>query len=389
MNLLMRAGLSAAVLLLACDLASAPALSAQSDILLRLRSGSPAGERFRVDSSAVVFAGGTLGIGVHEKPGAGYRMHWYPWKASFRAGSATGDNWDHDNLGFYSIAAGHATRARGIYSVAFGHQTVADGQCSVAMGFNSVVHGTSPDFGECGVALGHANEVFKIGGVAIGRFATSGITGTPTGGGGSGAVAIGHQVVAQGDNSLALGNRVSTGARSGAIVIGDRSVTAGDPQIIADANNQFNVRAAGGYRLFSNSVLTAGIRMNAGGSTWSAISDRARKENFADVDGEDVLVRLRTVPVSSWNYIAEGREVRHIGPMAQDWHAAFGLNDDPLTINQGDFDGVNLAAIRALDARTAPLVDEVARLRREGEEKDRRIEALEARLERLEKARDR
>jgi uncharacterized small protein (DUF1192 family) len=81
--------------------------------------------------------------------------------------------------------------------------------------------------------------------------------------------------------------------------------------------------------------------------------------------------------------------VRHIGPMAQDWHAAFGLNDDPLTINQGDFDGVNLAAVQALDARTAPLVDEIARLRREGEEKDRRIEALEARLERLEKALER
>jgi trimeric autotransporter adhesin len=388
MNLLFRVALPGAVVLLACDLASAPALSAQSDVLLRLRSGSPAGDRFRVDSSAVVHAGGTLGIGVHENPGEGYRMHWYPWKASFRAGSATGNNWDHDNLGFFSIASGHATRARGIYSVAFGNQTVADGQCSVAMGSESIVHGTSPDFGQCGVALGLRSEVFKIGGIAIGWDATSGITGTPTGGGGNGAVAIGHQVVAQGDHTLALGNRVSTGGRIGAIVIGDRSVTSGVP-IIANANNQFNVRAAGGYRLFSNSGLTAGVFISAGGSTWNAVSDRHRKENFAGVDGEDVLLRLRQVPVSSWNYIAEGREVRHVGPMAQDWHAAFGLNDDPLTINQGDFDGVNLAAIQALDARTAPLVDEVARLRREGEEKDRRIEALEARLERLEKALER
>jgi hypothetical protein len=147
------------------------------------------------------------------------------------------------------------------------------------------------------------------------------------------------------------------------------------------------VRAAGGYRFFSNATLTAGITMSAGGSTWNAVSDRSRKENFATVDGEDILRRLRAVPVTSWNYIAEGREVRHIGPMAQDWHAAFALNDDPLTINQGDFDGVNLAAVKALEARTRDLPAlerEVMDLRADAAEKDRRIETLEARLERLE-----
>jgi trimeric autotransporter adhesin len=367
-----RLPLSFALAVAALAFAGPPPAAAQSDILLRLRSGSPAGDRFRVDSAAGVFAGGTLGIGVHENMGEGYRLHWYPWKASFRAGSSTGTNWDHDNLGFFSIASGHGTRARGIYAVAFGNQTVADGQCSVAMGSSSVVHGTSPDFGQCGVALGLGNEVFKIGGIAIGWNATSGITGTPTGGGGSGAVAIGHQVVAQGDHSLALGNRVSTGGRIGAIVIGDRSVTSGVP-IIATANNQFAVRAAGGYRLHSNSSLTAGVFMSAGGSTWSAISDRNRKENFAELDGEDVLRRLRSVPVTSWNYIAEGREVRHIGPMAQDWHAAFALNDDPLTINQGDFDGINLAAVQALERRTTEQAETIAA-------QAERIRALEAEM---------
>jgi trimeric autotransporter adhesin len=66
------------------------------------------------------------------------------------------------------------------------------------------------------------------------------------------------------------------------------------------------------------------------------------------------------VPVTSWNYIDEGRQVRHIGPMAQDWHAAFALNDDPLTINQGDFDGINLVAVKALERRSA---DQTERLR--------------------------
>jgi hypothetical protein len=118
--------------------------------------------------------------------------------------------------------------------------------------------------------------------------------------------------------------------------------------------------------------------MSAGGSTWNAVSDRARKENFATVDGEDILLRLRSVPVTSWNYIAEGRRTRHIGPMAQDWHAAFALNDDSLTINQGDFDGVNLAAIQALERRTAEQAEEITTLRARLE----RLEALLAERER-------
>jgi trimeric autotransporter adhesin len=227
--------------------------------------------------------------------------------------------------------------------------------------------------------MGISSQVFKTGGIALGNTAVSGRTGTPTGGGGTGSVAIGHFVEALADNSLALGNRVSTGSFLGAMVFGDRSVTSGSP-VIATANNQFAVRAAGGYRLHTNSSLTSGVFMNAGGSTWSAISDRARKENFASVDGEDVLARLREVPVSSWNYIAEGREVRHVGPMSQDWHAAFGLNDDPLTINQGDFDGVNLAAIQALDGRTEAQAARIRALEAENAELRRRLERVEALL---------
>jgi trimeric autotransporter adhesin len=351
-----------AALVAAATLWSAAPIAAQSDILLRLRSGSPAGDRFRVDSAGGFVALGNLGIGIIPATGPGLRVLWYPWRGAFRAGEATAaGEFDHDNLGFYSWGGGYATRARGIYSLAMGNQAIADAQSSVSLGNATVVHGTSPDFGNGGVAMGISSQVYKTGGVAIGWTATSGRTGTPTGGGGTGAVAIGQNVIADGDNTLALGNRVSTGGRLGAIVIGDRSVTSGS-QVIATANNQFAVRAAGGLRLHTNSSLTSGVFMSAGGSTWSAISDRNRKEHFADVDGEDILLRLRSVPVTSWNYIAEGRQTRHIGPMAQDWHAAFALNDDPLTINQGDFDGVNLTAIQALERRTVEQAERIREL---------------------------
>ena len=62
--------------------------------------------------------------------------------------------------------------------------------------------------------------------------------------------------------------------------------------------------------------------------------------------------RLREVPVSSWNYLTQEEEVRHVGPMAQDFHAAYGLNgDDDRHLLSVDTNGVALAAIQGLNAK--------------------------------------
>ena len=180
---------------------------------------------------------------------------------------------------------------------------------------------------------------------------------------GQGAIAIGYRATADGDYSLALGQRASTNGFDGAIVIADQSTT---DSVEASANNQFTVRAAGGYRLFTNATTTTGVSLNAGGSSWNVISDRNRKERFEPVNGEDVLTRLRRVPVSSWRYIGEeDRTVRHVGPMAQDWQAAFGLSRDATTINMSDLDGVNLAAIQGLDQRTLSQQEQIDAARQE------------------------
>ena len=54
-------------------------------------------------------------------------------------------------------------------------------------------------------------------------------------------------------------------------------------------------------------------------------SDVKAKENFAPVNGQEVLVRLAEVPVTTWSFKADDPSVRHMGPMAQDFYAAFGL----------------------------------------------------------------
>jgi hypothetical protein len=85
------------------------------------------------------------------------------------------------------------------------------------------------------------------------------------------------------------------------------------------------------------------------------ISDRNLKRGFASVNERDVLERLAKLPISTWSYKTESTQVQHLGPMAQDFKAAFGLGESDKTILQVDADGVAFAAIQALYARLVDL----------------------------------
>jgi len=102
------------------------------------------------------------------------------------------------------------------------------------------------------------------------------------------------------------------------------------------------------------------------------ISDRNLKTDFAEIDPAQVLSRVVELPISTWRYRKDGPEVRHLGPMAQDFHAAFGLWDTDRMIFPLDASGVSFAAIQALNTRLVAA------------EADN--EALRARLDRLERA---
>jgi hypothetical protein len=140
--------------------------------------------------------------------------------------------------------------------------------------------------------------------------------------------------------------------------------------------NEFAVRATGGVRLVTaidgTGAPTAGVTLAAGGSSWNTISDRNAKENFAPVDGVEVLELLDDVEITAWNYKTQDESIRHIGPMAQDFYSAFGLGEDDKRINTVDADGVALAAIKGLK--------EIVK------EKDAQIADLERRLAKLEEA---
>jgi hypothetical protein len=82
--------------------------------------------------------------------------------------------------------------------------------------------------------------------------------------------------------------------------------------------------------------------------------------------------------VTEWKYKVEPEGTRHIGPTAQDFHAAFGLGESDKTIGMVDAAGVALAAIKGLQQEMKEKDGEITRLRNENIQLERRLEALEA-----------
>lgn len=80
------------------------------------------------------------------------------------------------------------------------------------------------------------------------------------------------------------------------------------------------------------------------------------------MDPLEVLAKVSALPVSTWNHKAQDKAIRHVGPMAQDFKAAFGVGVSDTGITTVDAEGVAPAAIQGVDQK---LEQEVAPLRRE------------------------
>ena len=246
-----------------------------------------------------------------------YKMKWFHDKAAFRSlGERVGNSGlDPQIIGSCSFASGFEVFAMGAGAAAFGLRTNASGKAAFASGENTTASG----------------DYSFVHGVS--------------------ATASGH-------NSVALGNMVSTDGKQGAFVFGDNTKTL---VLKSNLDNQMSMRFAGGYRLYTDANQNAGISLSAGGNSWQVLSDVNRKENFAPVNGEAFLEKIRDMKLTSWNYKGQDpKTFRHYGPMAQDFfgafgHDAYGAVGNDTTINQADFDGVNLIAIQALVRRTEQL----------------------------------
>ena len=330
-------------------------------------------ENFAGGRAAFVGAGfGNSADGSHSTVGGG----WSNWATGNRA--TIGGGQDHEAHGGYAtIGGGDLNAANGEFATIGGgesndatstHATVAGGYANTASGNLSTVGGgggnTASAF-RATVGGGWNNTASQwaatISGGRDNR--ASGSNSTIPGGMGN---------LAGGNYSLAAGQRAKA-AHNGSFVWADSQN--GDTS--STAANQFIVRAGGRVFFTANTGLppnqggfintsTGGYLSNGG--TWTDFSDRDAKENFVPVDREAILDRLAGLPVTTWNYKAESPSVRHMGPVAQDFYAAFGIGQDDRHIAALDANGVALAAIQELyqvvQERDAEIADLKARLAR-------------------------
>lgn len=106
-------------------------------------------------------------------------------------------------------------------------------------------------------------------------------------------------------------------------------------------------------------------------------SDRFTKRDIMPVDPKKILEQLAALPIATWTRKTDPASVRHLGPMAQDFKAIFGLGDDERSIATLDMAGVSMAAIQALHTLMNERDAEVAALRRENADLGERLKALE------------
>ncbi len=269
------------------------------------------------------YTGSSTGTPVE---GPGTYVVWHPEKGAFRAGTVTGSQWVDGNIGEFSVAMGSDVRASASNATAFGLRSVAAQQS---------------------------------------------------------AFAVGEHATATGAASVAMGYHSHTNARQGSFVFGDRSSV---DTIRAGVNHSANWRVSGGFRIFTASNLSTGVTLQSGasmsnwgqsnaviststgamlttGGVWQNASDVNRKHRFEQISNEEILEKLRKLPVTRWSYKTEAENIRHIGPMAQDFYAAFGLGNDSRGIGTVDADGVALAGIKALEERTRNLAAELESLK--------------------------
>lgn len=127
-------------------------------------------------------------------------------------------------------------------------------------------------------------------------------------------------------------------------------------ELVGSGFRAVNVDSSGNMQLFG--TLTQG-------------SSRDIKTGFGSLDPREALDRVSALPISLWSYKEDGPAVRHLGPMAEDFHSAFGLGKDGKHVAPSDEAGVALLALQGLHQVV--------------QEKDREIAELKERLAALER----
>ena len=114
----------------------------------------------------------------------------------------------------------------------------------------------------------------------------------------------------------------------------------------------------------SNVLMSVNQSGTVTATSFNPTSDRAAKEHFEPVDSQEILAQVASLPISRWSFKRDSG-TRHLGPVAQDFRAAFGLGIDDKHIATVDADGVALAAIQGLNQKLEQKEAKIATMERE------------------------
>lgn len=123
-------------------------------------------------------------------------------------------------------------------------------------------------------------------------------------------------------------------------------------------------------------VFRVSNRGDVYGRSFNNTSDRNQKEKFQEVNAREVLNKVTELPINTWSYKAQS-DVRHIGPVAQDFYAAFNVGDSDKHIATVDFAGVALAAIKGLREVVTEKEQELQQLKKQNQDLAERLSKLE------------
>jgi len=313
------------------------------------------------------------------------------------------DNWGVVGGGYNNQAGNNAgttddahfaTVGGGAHNTASGWSaTVGGGWSNTASGYYATIGGGSGNTASNNFATvsGGAGNTASSYAATIGGGSGNTASGDrATVGGGYNNTASGNYATVPGgvSNSATMSYTLAAGRRAranhdGAFVWADST----NMDFASSANNQFRVRSTGGAAFVlgidgsGNPTWTCSV---SNGGSWACASDRNLKENLTAADGRAVLTRLSRVPIYNWNAKGVDPSVRHLGPIAQDFYAAFGLGNDDKTLSTIDLDGVALAAIQGLyevvqeqDKRIIHLESQVSELQKQNAMLDARLVAVE------------
>jgi hypothetical protein len=277
-----------------------------------------------------------------------------------------------------SFNVGAYNRASGFTSTAMGGNNTASGEYSTAMGGNNTASGGAS------TAMGNINKASGSTSTAMGANNTAS---------GDYSMAIGNINTASGEYSTAMGALMDTNTKRGAFMMGDADPL-GQGKTISGVTDQFVARFLNGYFLLTSGNVSpgggtygdvrTGVIISRGQNSWGSISDSTKKERFQPINHPSLLRKIGAMKLTTWNYKGQ-HQIRHYGPMAQDFYAAFGQDGlgqvgcDTL-IYSHDFAGVTFAGVQALIQENEQLKSRLATQETEKQRIEARLTETEARL---------